>query len=54
MTLLGVKPVSAEDLAEMAGVRITDIESNLYYTVLRFPQQLAGSIDSQINLVPRW
>jgi hypothetical protein len=44
----------AEDLGEMAGVRVTDIERDLYYTLLRFMQQLSRSIDSQINLVPRW
>jgi hypothetical protein len=41
-------------LGEMAGIRITDIESDLYHTLLRFTQQLSRSIDSQINLVPRW
>ena len=31
----------AEDLGEMAGIRITDIESDLYHTLLRFTQQLS-------------
>jgi hypothetical protein len=44
----------AEDLGEMARICITDIESDLYYTPLCFTQQLSRSIDSQINLVPRW
>jgi len=44
----------AEDLGEMAGICITDIESDFYYTLLCFTQQLSRSIDSQINLVPRW